>query len=797
MSLATKTRLGPYEVLALLGAGGMSEVYRARDTRLDRDVAIKVLAASAFADARRLDRLLREARAISRLNHPHICALHDVGEQDGMPFLVMELLDGGTLADELAKGPLPVDRTIAFGLQMAQALDAAHTRGVIHRDLKPGNVMITRDGVKLLDFGIAKLREPDESADSLNTTRRVGPTEEGAVLGTYPYMSPEQLEGREADARSDIFALGVVLYEMATGRRPFQADNRAALTAAILTETPSPVSTVCPVPPLLDRAITRCLEKDPEARWQSARDLASALRWAMDGDGRQAGPPERARTRATWWNWKATVAACVVALLAGAGYFRWRSDQPPPPAARIILAVLPFVNNSGDGEQDYLSDGMTDEMIAHLGTLQPSRLGVIARTSAMHYKGTTKRVDEIASELGAQYVLEGSIRRTGDRVRIAAQLIDARNQSQVWAEQYDRDIRDVLRLQQEVAKTIARNMAGNLGVDSAAISTSSVSRHSSNPEAYELYLRGRYHLLKDTVDGLWKAHEYFRKAIDLDQSYALAHSGLADTYALLGSYDVMPIAKSHPLGRDAALKALQLDDRLSEAHVSLAGIIADHYWDWREAERHYTRAIELAPNDVHALRTYSFYLGYTGRAHEALPFAERAASLDPVSPNVQVNVGVILNFAGRFDDAVRRLEQTLELDPNFSLAYAMLGFSYLGKGMPDRAVTQLEKARALAGTRPDVVALHAHMLARAGRRREALQALDDLHSLDKSRGPSPFLVAMVYVGLGDKDRAFEWLDKAVEARNWQLPLLKANPTFDVLRSDPRFPTLLARLNLPS
>jgi TolB-like protein/Tfp pilus assembly protein PilF/tRNA A-37 threonylcarbamoyl transferase component Bud32 len=799
VSLTTNTRLGRYEVLAFLGAGGMSEVYRARDTRLDRDVAIKVLPASAFADSRRLDRLLREARAISRLNHPHIRALYDVGQQDGVTFLVMELLEGKTLADALLKGPPPVGHAIAFGLQIAQALDAAHTSGVIHRDLKPSNIMLTKDGVKLLDFSLAKVHECEERPDTLDATRGVGPTEEGAVLGTCPYMSPEQLQGREVDARSDIFSLGVVLYEMTSGSRPFHADNRAALTAAILTETPAPVSTICAAPPLLDRAIGGCLDKDPESRWQSARDLASALRWAMEGEGSHAGPPGRFTTkRASWWDWKAPVAACIVALLAGAGHLAsgLRNVQPAPPAARITLVVLPFENLSGDEEQEYLSDGMTEEMIAQLGTFQPARLGVIARTSAMHYKDTTKRVDEIASELGAHYLLEGSIRRTGDKVRIAAQLIDARNQSQVWTEQYDRDMRDVLRLQQEVARAIARNMAGNLGVISAGMSSSPVSRHSRNPEAYEHYLRGRYHLLKDSVDGLWKAYGHFRKAIAVDPSYALAYSGLADTYALLGSYDIMPITESHPLGRDAALKALQLDDALSEAHVSLAAIIADHYWDWAEAERHYKRAIELAPNDVNALRYYSFYLGYTGRAHEGLPIAERAASLDPVSPNVQMNAGVMLNFAGRFDDAVTRLEQTLELDPNFSLAYAMLGFSYLGKGMPERAVSELTKARVLAGPRPNVIALHAHALARAGRRDEALRALADLHGLARPRGPSPFLVAMVYVGLGDNDRAFEWLDKAVEARDWQLPLLKAEPAFAALRSDPRFPTLLARLNLP-
>ena len=443
-------------------------------------------------------------------------------------------------------------------------------------------------------------------------------------------MSPEQLQGREADARSDIFALGVVLYEMVTGSRPFQADNRAALTAAILTKTPPLVSTVCPAPPLLDRVIARCLEKDPHARWQTARDPASALRWTMEGR-EQTAPPEPAFTRwPTWSKTSATVAMCVVALLTGVGYLAsgWRTVQRAPPAARTVLAVLPFVNNSGDETQDYLTDGMTDEIIAQLGTLQPSRLAVIARTSAMHYKGTTKRIDEIASELGAHFLLEGSVRRTDGNIRIAVQLIEARNQSQVWASQFAGDPRNVLRLQREISAAIARNMTG-LGPGTPELSTPLAARHPSNPEAHQHYLLGRYHWLKDTVDGLWKAHEHFRKAIELDDTYALAYSGLADTYGLLGSYDLMPLAKSHPLGRDAALKAIELDDTLSEAHVSLAAIMADYYWDWAKADQHYARAIELAPNDVTALRFYSFYLAYTGRAAEALPIAERAASLDP------------------------------------------------------------------------------------------------------------------------------------------------------------------------
>ena len=801
MSFTTNTRLGPYEILALLGAGGMSEVYRARDTRLDRDVAIKVLAGAATGDPRRLDRLLREARAISRLSHPHICALYDVGQHDGVTFLVMELLEGKTLAETLVKDAPPVERVIAIGLEIADALDAAHTRGVIHRDLKPGNIMITRDGIKLLDFGLAKLHEIDGSQAGPDSTLGICQTEEGAVLGTYPYMSPEQLQGRKADARSDLFALGVVLYEMATGSRPFQADNRAALTAAILTQDPPPVSTVSAAPRLLDRVIARCLEKNPEARWQHARDLASALRWVLDGEknhSRQARPGTIRRSP----RWRRTgLAASLAVALVGAGYFGSAERTVPAalPSERTMLAILPFVNNSGNPEQDYLSDGMTDEVIAQLGTLQPSRLGVIARTSAMHYKGTTKRVNEIASELGARYLLEGSFRRNGDRVRITAQLIDGRDESQVWAEQYDRGTRDILLLHREVATAIVAQLSRSLGAGSIALTTTSAARHSLNPGAYEHYLRGRYQLTKNSLDGMWKALEHFRKATDLDPAYALAHSGLGQTYALLGAEDVMPITESHPLARAAVLKALELDDTLADAHIWLANIIGDYYWDWAQVGRHFARALELAPDDAEVLRNYSSYLGWMGQPDEALPLAERAASLDPVSPLVQLNVGVILDFAGRFDEAVKRLEQAIELDPNFSLAHAMLGRSYLGKRMPERALVHTEQARALAGARPLIVASHAHVLARNGRTQEALKALDDLSALAKPRGPRPFFVALVYAGLRDKDRAFEWLDKAVEARNSEVLILrlKGDPTFAELHSDPRLPPLLARLHLPA
>jgi TolB-like protein/DNA-binding winged helix-turn-helix (wHTH) protein/Tfp pilus assembly protein PilF len=500
-------------------------------------------------------------------------------------------------------------------------------------------------------------------------------------------------------------------------------------------------------------------------------------------------PPTSARRRAMLA--LGGVALLVVAGIAAVSLTLARSRTP----TRIVMAVLPFQNLTGDPDQEYLCDGLTEEMIAQLGGLQPSRLAVIARTSAVHYKNTSKRADEIGRELGVDFLLETSVRRTGDRIRIAAQLIDVESQTHVWAEQSDHEMRDIVELQRDIAAAITRRISASFTLDPRP--DVGPPRHSSNPLAYEQYLRGRWHWAKDTAAGLQKGKEHFLKAIALDPAYAMAYSGLADTYALLGSYDIMPISESHPLGREAALKALDLNESLGEAHNSLAAILADHYWDWPGAERHFKRAIELAPNDVTALHFYSFYLAYTGHASQALPLAERAVSLDPLSLRAQVNLGVILNMARRYDDAVGQFERTLDLDSGYAMAHAMLGLTYAYKGMPERAVSELVFARKAGGDRPDLIALHGYALARAGHTSEALATIDELHRVSKPRHPSAYLMAMVYVGLGDKNRAFEWLQKAVDARAWELPVLKADTMFDPLRSDPRFLPLLARLGLPS
>ena len=460
-----------------------------------------------------------------------------------------------------------------------------------------------------------------------------------------------------------------------------------------------------------------------------------------------------------------------------------------------MLAVLPFANLTGDADQEYIGDGMTEELIAQLGKMDPSRLGVIARTSAMQFKKTTKRADQIGAELGVSHVVEGSVRTTGDRIRIAVQLIDTRSQSQLWADQYERDSKNLLTLQRDVAEAIARQITARLGIVRMN-ANGEARRHSTVAEAYEHYLRGRYHWQQDTTDGLQKAMQHFRRAIDLDPSYALAYSGLADSYTLLGSYGVLPMGEAYPLGRAAARKALELDDTLGEAHNSLAAISADFYWEWAEAERHFKRAVELSPNYETALGFYASYLASMGRHEEALTFATRAREVNPASPGAFHNLGVVHYFARRYDEAITQFRETLDLDPAFGGAHVMLGRVYAAKGLPDRAIGELEHARALLGPRPDVVTSTAYVLARAGRKHEALATLDELRRISKPRDPSPFRIAYVYIGLGETDRAFEWLEKAFEARDWQMALLNVEPLFDTVRSDPRFAALVDRVGLP-
>ena len=534
------------------------------------------------------------------------------------------------------------------------------------------------------------------------------------------------------------------------------------------------------------------VSKQPEAR--KAGPLAPEIAHEAIPAPDITAAPRPSRTRRPMLTAAMAVGVAVV-LWASGSFPTYPPPQSPSATRRSMLAVLPFQNMTGDPAQEYISDGMTEELISQLGRLDPSRLGVIARTSVMPFKATTKSADRIGSDLGVSYLLEGSVRTTTHRIGITARLIETRTGSQLWAGQYERDVHDLLTLQREVAEAIAGQIMTSLGVTRASINADA-RRHSAIPEAYEHYLRGRYHLVRDATDGVHKALEHFQKAIDLDGSYALAYSGLADTYSALGESGFRPMRDAYLLARAAALKALALDDRLGEAHNSLAQITADYYWEWADADRHFRRAIELNPNDETALRNYSFYLACMRRHQESIAFAELARRLNPVSPVAQFQVAMNLYLARRYDDAIAEAAATLDLAPDSGAAHVLLGRVYMAQGMPDRAVGELERARAITGPRPDVITPHAYVLARSGRQLEARAMVDELRRSSQPGDPAPMRIAFLHIGLGETDRAFEWLDKAIDARDWQVALLNIEPAFDTLRSDRRFAALIERVGLP-
>ena len=509
----------------------------------------------------------------------------------------------------------------------------------------------------------------------------------------------------------------------------------------------------------------------------------------------QAGPPRR-QTRAWAVALLAAIPLVSAAIFLSAPYRSWRgAPAAADPAARFMLAVLPFENLTGNPDQEYLGDGMTEELIGQLGRLDPSRLGVIARTSAMQFKKSGKRADRIGSELRVQYLVEGSVRTAGSRIRIAVQLIETSSESHIWTEQYEREAKDVVTLQRKIAEAITAEITTRLGVTRSS-RNAEARRHSASSEAYTLYLRGRHHWSKHTNEELSKAKDAFRKATEHDPAYALAYSGLADTYASLGGNGFMPMHEAYRSARQAAQTALDLDDTLAEAHTSLAGVADDYDWDWAKGDRHFKRAITLDPNYGTALRFYSFHLACMRQHEEALRLATRARDLDPVSAEAWINLAVIHYFARRYDDATKALREVLELAPAFGPAYVMLGRIEDAVGQPARGVEELERARALQGARPSVLTPYAYMLARAGRKREALMALEELRRIAKPRDPSPFRMAMIHMALGETDRAFDLLDKAIEARDWQMVLLNVEPAFDGLRSDRRFGALIERVGLP-
>jgi serine/threonine-protein kinase len=784
MPLSPGTRLGRYEVVRLLGAGGMGEVYLAKDERLQREVALKVLPAGTLADEGARKRFRNEAMALSKLNHTNIATVHDFGTQGRVDFLVMEYVPGQTLAQHLAGGALLEKEVATLGTQIASALEEAHEHGVVHRDLKPGNVLVTPKGqAKVLDFGLAKLLRPATASATTVTL-----TETKGAVGTLPYMSPEQLRHEHVDARSDTFAFGAVLYEMATGQMAFREKIPARLTDAILHQPPVTLRAVKPsVSPDLERIVLKCLAKEPDNRYQSAKEVGVDLRRLTTTGVSGPIPVPVPRSKRLVWS----VAAALVVVAVGVSAYRfWQPAKPQatPRSGKIMLAVLPLDNLSGDPEQEFFSDGMTIEMITQLGRMAPQQLGVVARTSMMRYKNTEKSVAEIARELHVHYILEGSVRRAGETVRVTVQLIQADDQTQLWAESYDREMSDVLELQSEVARTVAEEIEIKLTPQEMG---RLVATRQVDPEAHEAYLRGLYFWNRWDFAEIRKAVEYFETAVKKDPTHVEAYAALALAYSSMALFE--PPSEVAPKARATALKALEIDGANAEAYTALGEVKTWYDWDWAGAEQDYKRALKLNPNSVDAHWAYGGHCVALGRFDEGIRIATRALELAPVSLRENSQLAWTYVKVRQFDKAIEQAKKTLELDPEYKHARSQLVWAYAFKGMYEEALAEM---RLMGDLQRKSVA--GFLYAMDGRRNEALTILEQLLKWIEKEGTVTNYnnIAWVYGALGEHDRAFDYLERAYEEKDAELPLLKVDPFYDPLRDDPRFADLLQRMGFP-
>ena len=771
-----------YRIDEELGSGGMGVVYRAFDTHLRRTVAIKV-----FRDDR-LDgethrRLMKEAQAASSLNHPHVCTVHEVSELDGAPCIVMEHVEGTTLSSSIPPDGLPPDTAARLGIQIADALAHAHARGIVHRDLKSANIMVTADGhVKVVDFGLATRLRHVQAA--VATESEASMSDGHPPAGTLAYMSPEALQGQRADARDDVWALGVVLYEMVSGRRPFTGSTAFDLASAIQRDAPPPLP--ASVPAALRAVIAKCLSRPASTRYGDAREIRAALETVQSGTVEVSAAPRPRRV-----NWRlAVVLMCGVSIVALAALALLR----PEPIDSI--AVLPFVNASGDPGMDYLTDGVTESVLSSLTQLSKEHLKIIALSSVLRFKGRELDPQVVGHELNVRAVVLGRVVQHGDTLLVSAELVDVSDRSRLWGDKYETTIGNLLGVQEEIATHISTGLRLQL---SGRERQQLTRRYTDNLAAYQAYLKGRYHWYKFTPEDMKKSLEYYQQAIDIDPTYALAYAGMARDYEAMAYQGLAPPAESHRAGEAAAKRALEIDDNIGQAHEALAQVQFAREWDWPSAEREYRRAIALNPADAFSHRFYGHFLRAMGRWPEAAAEMRRSLELDPLSAETSKALATTYFWGRQLDAAIDQYNKTLELEPNHALTHDLLADAYAAAGRYNEALAERRSYLRLEGATEAADGLGDDS-SESGYRR-AMQALYRkylavLQQTAASEYVSPVAFALTYAALGEQDRAFEWLERAFAERAPYLTSMKTDPAFDPLRSDPRFDDLMRRVGLP-